>query len=81
MKKEMTHTVEVREQVEFGKTATKKIKVRLLKKHLVSEDGGKFRIDNGQSLSGWKYRGSFIGSAAIISTLTEIGIKGVSDGE
>ena len=69
MNKTYTHTGLVSKEVDFGKRSQSKRDFRETKHHFISSNGDKFSKKTGHSLSGWKYKGTFIGEKLDLSTI------------
>lgn len=65
----MLYTGTVSKQVDFGKKAQCQRDFRETKHHFIDSDGDKFSKKTGHSLSGWKYKGTFIGEKLNLSTI------------
>lgn len=65
----MTHTGVVSKEVDFGKRAQITKDFRETKNHFIDSSGDKFSKKTGHSLSGWKYKGTFIGEKLDLSTI------------
>lgn len=65
----MTHTGTVTKKVDFGKIAQWQRDFRETKHHFIDKYGTKFSKKTGQSLAGWKYRGTFFGEVLDLSTV------------
>lgn len=66
---DMTHTGIVSKVVGFGKLSKLKREFRETKNHYIDKDSTKFSKKTGNSLSGWKCQGIFIGETLDLSTI------------
>lgn len=65
----MTHTGTVTKNVDFGRRSQSVRDFRETKHHFIDSNGEKFSKKTGNSLSGYKYKGFFIGEVLDLSTV------------